>query len=367
MNCEDEVTEKAVHSWSRFTSAGKTALLEALRVFSPMSKDLLDTEIQLVSFLQGLKEEGHKPTVLKSKDVYGYNSCTAEPIPEAKLSKIQEPFNKVPKLQKSGKRRRRKPGTKKKEINYTLLSAAAKLILKNQPKILLTNLSRETLKRTVHSKRPVLNIRPVQMPCLKLTNIKGPSRGHTAKLQIHTGLGSRSVALPNSHRLPGLSEIPVQPLEHSAKTAKVVALEKRMVSCPIKLGVMLKRETVPAVHENGRVLKESNNYKPVPIKRRRSTVANKKLGLRDKGAARVRKRKRHEEAEDKMLRKTAKNGVWVVKGQEDSRLNENNLRFKVIKVDDSITDEEVRRKAQKILQVNLSPVIEIQPLITYPV
>lgn len=79
------------------------------------------------------------------------------------------------------------------------------------------------------------------------------------------------------------------------------------------------------------------------------------------------KRKRTDEAEDKLCVKRPRNEVWLVKEQsEDLRLSENNLRFKVIKVDDSITDEEVRRKAQKILRVNLSPVIEIQPLIAYP-
>lgn len=63
--------EKAVHSWSRISSAGHKVLEEALRVFNPMSKDLSDTETQLVAFIQGLKEEGYQPTVLRSKDVYG--------------------------------------------------------------------------------------------------------------------------------------------------------------------------------------------------------------------------------------------------------------------------------------------------------
>uniref|UniRef100_A0ACB8EGX5 Uncharacterized protein n=1 Tax=Sphaerodactylus townsendi TaxID=933632 RepID=A0ACB8EGX5_9SAUR len=78
MNVEaDNAEEKAVHSWSRLSSAGHKALEEALRVFNPMSKDLSDTETQLVAFLQGLKEEGYQPTILRSKDVYGYSSCTA--------------------------------------------------------------------------------------------------------------------------------------------------------------------------------------------------------------------------------------------------------------------------------------------------
>uniref|UniRef100_A0A8C0FU33 Coiled-coil domain containing 71 n=1 Tax=Bubo bubo TaxID=30461 RepID=A0A8C0FU33_BUBBB len=74
----NNVEEKAVHSWSRISSAGQKVLEEALRVFNPMSKDLSDTETQLVAFIQSLKEEGYQPTILRSKDVYGYSSCTAD-------------------------------------------------------------------------------------------------------------------------------------------------------------------------------------------------------------------------------------------------------------------------------------------------
>lgn len=38
------VEEKAVHSWSRISTAGKKALEEALLVFNPMSQDLSATE-----------------------------------------------------------------------------------------------------------------------------------------------------------------------------------------------------------------------------------------------------------------------------------------------------------------------------------
>lgn len=82
----NNVEEKAVHSWSRIYSAGQKVLEEALRVFNPMSKDLSDTETQLVAFIQGLKEEGFQPTILRSKDVYGYSSCTADTPSQAKGS-----------------------------------------------------------------------------------------------------------------------------------------------------------------------------------------------------------------------------------------------------------------------------------------
>ena len=360
MNCEEEVPQKAVHSWSRIASAGQTALVEALRVFNPMSKDLSDTEMQLVSFLQGLKDEGHKPTVLKSKDVYGYKSCTTEPLPAEKIDKPLDISNKVSKVQKATRRRGRKALCKKKEIDYTLLSATAKMIVKNQPKIMLTNLSHESLKQTVLAKPPLYTVRPVQVqPCLKLANIIGTSGGHTARLQIRSDKGPLGITIPNSHCPVTLSGIPVPPLETAGKTPKAVVSENmRPVSCPVKLGVALIGDSAPVLCQNGRLLKESRNYKMVPLSIGQVGVASDKLDWRDKDAVRVLNCKK----ELDMSR-----SVWVMKSQEDSKLNENNLRLKVIKVDDSITDEEVRRKAQKILQVNLSPVIQIQPLIAYPV
>ncbi|XP_064156419.1 coiled-coil domain-containing protein 71-like [Anguilla rostrata] len=361
MNCEGKAVEKAVQSWSRFASAGQAALVEALRVFSPMSKDFLDTETQLVSFLQGLREEGHKPTVLRSKDVYGYSSCTAEPLPTVRIPKPLD-ASRVPKAQRPMRRRGRKPGAKKKEMNYALLSTAAKIILKNQPKILLTNLSQESLHQP-----PVLTVRPAQVQsCLKLTNMTGPSSGHTARLQVHTGLGQRGVAVTTPLRPPSLSGIPLQTSEHSAKVPKAVALKKSaVISCPVKMGVALIGDSAPVVPENGRVLKESNKYIMAPVRMGKVKGANK-LMWRNRSTVRTLKRRLSEEPEEKM-RKRVRKSVWVMKGQDDSRLTKNNLRFKVIKVDDSFTDEEVRRKAQKILRVNLSPVIEIQPLLPYPV
>lgn len=79
------VEEKAVHSWSRISTAGKKALEEALLVFNPMSQDLSATEAQLVAFLQGLRDDGFQPTILRSGDVYGYSSCTAKPPSQTKL------------------------------------------------------------------------------------------------------------------------------------------------------------------------------------------------------------------------------------------------------------------------------------------
>ncbi|XP_040586958.1 coiled-coil domain-containing protein 71-like [Mesocricetus auratus] len=75
------VGEKAVHSWSCISTAGKKALEEALLAFNPMSQDLSATKAQLVACLQGLRDDGFQPTILRSGDVYGYSSCTATPTP----------------------------------------------------------------------------------------------------------------------------------------------------------------------------------------------------------------------------------------------------------------------------------------------
>ncbi|KAM4821594.1 coiled-coil domain-containing protein 71 [Thomomys bottae] len=85
------VEEKAVHSWSRISTAGKKVLEEALLIFNPMSQDLCATEAQLVAFLQGLRDDGFQPTILRSGDVYGYSSCTATPPSQTKLQACAKP------------------------------------------------------------------------------------------------------------------------------------------------------------------------------------------------------------------------------------------------------------------------------------
>ncbi|XP_046895918.1 coiled-coil domain-containing protein 71-like [Hypomesus transpacificus] len=333
MSCD---SEKVVQSRSQITSSGQSTLLQALRVFSPMSVDLPQNEKELVTFIEQLRGEGNKPTILKSKDVYGYKSCTSIIRPMVKLHKTVDTVG--PKVQEPCKKRG-KQTVDKTEINYASLSPAAKVVLKNQPKILLTNMSQETLKQTV-SKPHAFVAGPSNMStCLKLTNISGPSTGHTARLQFHTGVWTGGVTRSNSH-LP----LSAQPSDGAISSKKAVSLRRGYsVVCSRSLDTAY-RVPLPHVHQNGWVLRESNG---MPC-------------WRDQ------KRKWVEEAEEKLSVKKS-SPVWLVKTQEDLKVKQNNLRFKVIKIDDSITDDEVRRKAQKILKVNLSPVIEIQPLIAYPV
>ncbi len=342
MNCEEQGMGRVVHSWARFAPAGQTALEEALRVFNPMSKDLSDTERQMVSFLQELRKEGAKPVILRSKDVYGYTSCTTEPISSRIGSKVQR-------VQKPCKKRGRKGLSKSKDVNYAMLSRAAKDILQNQPKILLTNLSVDSLKQNVAT--TMLDKHSVQaQQCLKLTNIKGLTGGHTARLQIHFGSDSKSTPSFALGRPPDRSGIPYSPTENGSQTSNVVALDnKRVLSCPFKVDDALIGDSAPVVCQNGFDLKDGSIYKKIETVSGKPDVMTSGL---DNGSVR-------------RLRFQSYN--WsqstLTNGQDVSRLNGNGLEWKVIKVDNSVTDEEVRRKAQKILQVNLSPVIQIHPLV----
>ncbi|XP_072522381.1 uncharacterized protein ccdc71 isoform X2 [Salminus brasiliensis] len=323
MNCEEPGMERAVLSWSRFATAGQTALIEALKVFNPISKDLSDTERQMVSFLQELKDEGHKPVVLRSKDVYGYRSCTTRPVSSEMGTRIQR-------VQKPCKKRGRKPPTRNKDCGYTFLSTEAKAILQNQPKILLTNLSVERLKKTVLSKPTVPTETSVQaQQCLKLTNIKGLTGGHTARLQIHFGVDSQSTVSPSIQCPLTLSGIPYSPSESGGRTTSVVALDnKRVLSCPVKVDDALIGDSAPFVYQNGISLKEGN--KKVQTLSGEPDMMGNGLNCADSDSAR---------------RLNVPGLGWsqpplVANGQDVSRLNGNGLQWKVIKVDESVTDEE---------------------------
>lgn len=324
---------RVVHSWARFAPAGESALMEALRVFNPMTKDLTDTERHMFSFLQDLRKEGAKPVVLKSKDVYGYRSCTADPL-------SSRPVTKVQKVQKPCKKKGRKGLGKVKEVNYSTLSRAAKDILQNQPKILLTNLSIDTLRQNSASTSATEEKQPLQASqCLKLTNIKGATGGHTARLQIHFGSTPSAALRPP----PDLSGIPHSPTQNGGQTLNVVALDnKRILSCPIKADDALIGDSAPVVYQNGFSLKDGSIYNKMETVSGKSDLMNGGLDH---------------------FQRFAWSQSTLNNGQDFSRLNGNGLEWKVIKVDDSVTDEEVRRKAQKILQVNLSPVIQIHPLV----
>ncbi|XP_041836884.1 uncharacterized protein ccdc71 [Melanotaenia boesemani] len=324
---------RAVHAWSRISSAGHNVLLDALKILSPMSRDLSSTE-ELVTFLQELSEEGHKPTVLRSKDVYAYRSCTSQPLTEDMLKMANKNVSRP-----TTKKRKRKPLAKKREVHpswNTLERSNPRIQGVRPPDMLVDH------RAIVCSRTPFQTIEMSQMdvqPYLRLTNIEGLSGFHTARLQIHTICDSSDMPSmnfsPQKHP-PTLSGIPSQPSQNGggAPTKAVALFSQKSLSCPIRLDGALIGDSAPVFYANGRVFPQTHT----------ELTSN---GWRGNGL--------HQDVGGS---KGLSNPTQQRNGWKDKK----SFRRKVIKVDDSRSVAEACRKAQKILQVNLSPVIQIQPL-----
>lgn len=332
--CSEE--RRAVHSWSRISSAGHNVLLDALKVLSPMSRDLSSTE-DLVTFLQDLSEEGHKPTVLRSKDVYGYRSCTSQPLTEDML----KPPNRN--VRPTAKRRGKKGQARKREVHpsWNPSERSSPRIQGVCPPELLADHRAVVCSRT--PSRTVEMSQKLQVqPCLRLTNIEGLSGFHTARLQIHTTWESSSAApsvgflQQQQQQLPTLSGIPLQPSQNGggAPTKAVALFSQKSLSCPIRLDGALIGDSAPVFYADGRAFPQTHT----------ELTSN---GWRSNGFS-----------EDSRSPKELSSPSRQRNGWKDK----NSLRWKVIKVDNSRSVADARTKAQRILQVNLSPVIQIQPL-----
>lgn len=316
---------RAIHSWSRISSAGHNVLLDALKIFSPKSRDLSSTE-ELVTFLQELSEEGHKPNVLRSKDVYRYRSCTSQPLTEDMLKLASK------NVRPTTKKRKRKPQAKKKEVHpswSTSERSNPRIRGIRPPEVLVDRhafVCSRTPSRTVELSQVDLQ------PCLRLTNIEGLSGFHTARLQIQTVWDSEtsSVTFPPQPHPPTLSGIPSQPSQNGdgGSTKAVALFSQKNLSCPIRLDGALIGDSAPVFYANGRGFSQAHT----------DLTSN---GWRGNGL--------HRE-------------LRASKELRDDWKDKKSFRQKVIKVDDSRSVAEACRKAQKILQVNLSPVIQIQPL-----
>lgn len=325
---------RAVHSWSRISSAGQNVLLDALKILSPMSRDLSSSE-ELVSFLQELRDEGHKPMVLRSKDVYRYRSCTNQPLTMDKLKPTSR------NVRPNAKRRARKPMTKKRDVHpsWNISGRSKPRIHGVRPPELLVDHRAKVCSRTPDWTVETSNALQVQ-PCLRLTNIEGSTGFHTARLQIHTSWDSpaelRSVAFLQQQHPPTLSGIPLQPSQNGggAPTKAVALFSQRSLSCPIRLDGALIGDSAPVLYANGRAFPETHT----------ELTSN---GWRGNGLH------RDGSIPKKLNSPTRQRNGWKEK---------KSFRWKVIKVDDSRSVADARRKAQKILQVDLSPVIQIQPL-----
>ncbi|XP_048462213.1 coiled-coil domain-containing protein 71-like [Rhincodon typus] len=217
----------AVQAWSRIPVVGPRALEDALSVWSPLSPDPLQSQSQLLSFVAGLRDEGYLPTVLRSRDVYGYTSSTCQVPP---------------------------PGP-------------------------------------------------------------GPGPGASASISSQAQGGASS----------------------SSSAAAAAASRKKPRKNPKCNGWL--RPPASGVRLMGESSLRRHRYpeRRAPRERESKSRRQQQQALKPRPGAQA--------------------------DPTNSRLQL--LRSKVIKVDDSSSDEEVRRKAQKILRVNLSPVIRISP-ITYP-
>ncbi|NXO49756.1 CCD71 protein, partial [Aramus guarauna] len=384
----NNVEEKAVHSWSRISSAGQKVLEEALRVFNPMSKDLSDTETQLVAFIQGLKEEGYQPTILRSKDVYGYSSCTADTPSQTKESTTAQPNA----AESAKSPARNTAAVAKVSASPTSVSVnSSKVSAQPVPKGDSTNLLLSSLKQTRSgtSKAAAVgfpaSMYPDVYPAMRLSVVLEalvPLKTTASHLESKYTRGRLGIS-PSDLKLLNASSPSRQ--FSSGKSTKITEGKgyKRLIKkAPDTATFALNLLKGP----KGGVLQESNACKASGVLNGRVTgsssqgcttaTQSKTLKIKDKeplvgktewkDSSTYResigqKKRRATEAREAPQRKKA-NTIPVQNKSRRAQSTLNLLKFRAIKVGNSSSDDEVRRRAQKILRVNLSPVIRIQPL-----
>lgn len=369
--------KKAVHFWSRISEVGQKAFEEALKVFNPVSNDPLDTETQLVAFLQGLREEGCQPTVLKSKDVYGYSSCTAKsPNPLAKVAKNLAEAAKASKISS-------KNSLKVSNSNSTPKVLAERVPLTHSSNFLLSSLQHKstsltkTLRPDFHvGGQPAMQLSVVLEALVPLT---------LSKLQKRSSLNipkSSLLLISKASRMFGQS---------AGKNSKALSAHLPLKGCSTNLVKKVSSSgkiTVRPVNgtiirgPNGKILKESSALKASRILNGRfSTVKADGKGrlIKDTSGKMTKKlnckshiiigQKRERDGKDETtVRKKTKHSHLIE--VDKTRLHKKTLKLlnsKAIKVSKWSSEDEVRRKAQEILKVNLSPELKIRPLRISPV
>ncbi|NWI19727.1 CCD71 protein, partial [Crypturellus soui] len=386
----NNVEEKAVHSWSRISSAGQKVLEETLRVFNPMSKDLSETETQLVAFIQSLKEEGYQPTVLRSKDVYGYSSCTAD-IPNQTKGSTQRVSTAAASSPAKTPARSTAAVPKVSASAMGVSVASSRVSAKAAPKGSSTNLLLNSLKQTRSgsSKASAVgfpdDMYPEVYPAMRLSVVLEalvPLKSTASCLESKCKQGRLGIS-PSDLKLLEASSPPRQ--SSSSKGTKIKAakgnkcLVRRKALDPASLPLNLLKGPKGGVLQesnackasgvlNGRVTGSSSQggtgaprsralkirTKEAPVGKvewKESSSHQEAVGQKRKGAAEVREAPRKKKANTIPARNKPRRAQSTL----------NLLKFQAIKVDNS-SDDEVRRRAQKILRVNLSPVIRIQPL-----
>ncbi|XP_066471973.1 coiled-coil domain-containing protein 71 [Tiliqua scincoides] len=392
MNVEvDNVEEKAVHSWSRISSAGQKALEEALRVFNPMSKDLSDTETQLVAFLQGLREEGYQPTVLRSKDVYGYNSCTANTPGQTKgsprdISKTATPVSNSAKVPARSTATMTNVSDPLAGITVSSPEDSAKPLSKSNNS---TNLLLNSLKRTRSSTSKAsavgfpANMYPGVYPAMRLSVVLEalvPLKATASCLESKYKQGHLGISPSDLNRLKAASAArqssavkatKIKPAHLDPKGYKHIikkvpdsaALTMSLLKGP-KGGVLQESNACKASGIlNGRISGSTSQSCSPEVSRMKEPPVDKTERRGGGGSHQEtvgQKRKRAEEGKEPPCMKKP-NSVPSSSKPELASSTLNLLQFRTIKVNSS-SDDELRRRAQKILRVNLSPVIRIRPL-----
>uniref|UniRef100_A0A8C9ARH9 Coiled-coil domain containing 71 n=1 Tax=Prolemur simus TaxID=1328070 RepID=A0A8C9ARH9_PROSS len=476
------VEEKAVHSWSRISTAGKKALEEALLVFNPMSQDLSATEAQLVAFLQGLRDDGFQPTILRSGDVYGYSSCTANPPSQTKLqARAPKPAATSPPAS-APRAAMRLPAGRATLLPMPLSGRLAKASTPALAKHATTNLLLSSLKQSSANRArgaavgfpthlypgvyPAMRLSVVlealvplktPMPCLgakhkaqslqfsladsplklrkgsgkgpgkprskapRKTTSKGPkcltrkgpgagprratglqsktykATGSLSGLQMKGGsaLGTKRAQVKAVRTLAKAACAQAKVARTQAKTAKAKVAQAKAKAKASRAKAKAARAKAKAARAKAKTTqarakakakaktmaaRARAKAKAVRAKAKAKAKAAWTRGRgRPKGSAQARtarkdqksrpetigqKRKRAEEAKDLPPKKRTRLGPRSSKarlGPGTAKL----LKFRAIKVDKRSSDDEVRQQAQRILRMNLSPVIRLQPLLPY--
>ncbi|NXY84703.1 CCD71 protein, partial [Alcedo cyanopectus] len=386
MNIEvNNVEEKAVHSWSRISSAGQKVLEEALRVFNPMSKDLSDTETQLVAFIQGLKEEGYQPTILRSKDVYGYSSCTADTPSHTKESALRD----CPSTAEASKSPPRNAAAKVSAVP-TSIAVNSRVTAQPVSKGDSTNLLLSSLKQTRSCKSKAAAVGfpastyPDVYPAMRLSVVLEalvPLKSTTSCLKSKYTRGQLGISRSDLKLLKAASPPRQFTLGKTSKVMEGKGYKRLIKKAPDPATFAFSLLKGP----KGGVLQESNACKASGVLNGRVTGSSsqgcttapqsKTLKIRDKEALvgktewkdsstyreSIGQKRKATEAREAPQRKRAST-IPVRNKSRRAQSTLNLLKFRAIKVGSSSSDDEVRRRAQKILRVNLSPVIRIQPL-----
>lgn len=465
------VEEKAVHSWSRISTAGKKALEEALLVFNPMSQDLSATEAQLVAFLQGLREDGFQPTILRSGDVYGYSSCTANPPSQTKLQARAPTPTTTSHPVSTSRTTMRLPAGQATLLPMPLSGRLAKASTPALTKHATTNLLLSSLKQSSASRAqgtavgfpahlypgvyPAMRLSVVlealvplktPMPCLgtkhkaqslklslaesPLKLRKGPGKesgnpqskaprkatgmgpkyltGRAPRARYQQGtkpqnkthkatgfLGSQqiksgsalSTKIARTKEAPSLAKAARAQAKVARIQAKAAKTQAKTKAAQIKAKTARMRASVKAarikaranaVQAKAKAIRARAKAKAVQAKAKMTQTQPKGRGIgRAKGSVQNRtarrgqkgypetmgqKRKRAEEAKDLPPEKRTRRGPQPSKAQQGPGTAKL-LKFWAIKVDRQSSDTEVLQQAQRILCVNLSPVIQLQPLL----